>query len=129
MLKCFSNLVIFLSVTYTTFIFPYVYIALQDDSGSGDDADPDTPKRLKRKKIRKIKSEKKLTSETKSAVKAEEERRKRIAEKQKIVRVEFSNNKTKHTKIYSECCDWELGKIDIFSWKFLVFGLLIVHNL
>ena len=40
---------------------------------------------MKRKKIRKLMKNKKLTSTTKQAQKAEEERRKRIAERQKEV--------------------------------------------
>lgn len=48
--------------------------------------DPDTPGGyLKRKKIRKVQGTKKLKEETKAAQKAEEERRKRIEERQKEV--------------------------------------------
>ena len=42
---------------------------------------------MKRKKIRKLMKNKKLTSTTKQAQKAEEERRKRIAERQKEVTI------------------------------------------
>ena len=42
-----------------------------------------------RKHIRKIMTDKKLTEETKTAAKLEEERRKRIAERQKVVSTSF----------------------------------------
>lgn len=48
--------------------------------------DPDTPSGFKkRRKIRKVQGTKKLKEETKAAQKAEEERRKRIEERQKEV--------------------------------------------
>lgn len=49
----------------------------QDGEGSGDKAS--------RKKIRKLMSDRKLADDTKAAAKAEEERRKRVSEKQKKV--------------------------------------------
>ena len=49
----------------------------------GDDLT--SPNGKKRKKIRKVLKDKKLKEETKSAAKAEEERRKRISERQKLV--------------------------------------------
>ncbi|KAJ8297889.1 hypothetical protein KUTeg_024420 [Tegillarca granosa] len=54
------------------------------DEGEGSDEESQTPGGVgKRRKIRKVKSDKKLTDATKEAVKAEEDRRKRIAERQK----------------------------------------------
>ena len=44
-----------------------------------------SPNGKKRKKIRKVLKDKKLKDQTKSAAKAEEERRKRISERQKLV--------------------------------------------
>jgi hypothetical protein len=61
---------------------PFINIfSLQEGDGAEDDEEPGS-----RKKIRKIKSDKKLKDTTKAAAKAEEERRKRISEKQKHVR-------------------------------------------
>ena len=53
---------------------------LSSKEGEEEDGDPSS-----RKKIRKIKSDKKLGDTTKAAARAEEERRKRIAEKQEKV--------------------------------------------
>lgn len=64
------------------------YILCQDDDiGTGDEENADgTPSGyLKRRKIRKVQGVKKLKDETKAAQKAEEERRKRIEERQKEV--------------------------------------------
>jgi len=55
----------------------------KDQSGSG--GEEDTPGGLKRRKIRKILKDKKLSKQTVDAAKAEEERRKRIDERQKLV--------------------------------------------
>jgi len=54
-----------------------------DQSGSG--GEEDTPRGRKRRKIRKILKDKKLSKQTVDAAKAEEERRKRIDERQKLV--------------------------------------------
>jgi len=51
----------------------------------GSDDDLTSPKGKKRKKIHKILGDKKLSKETLDAAKAEEERRQRIAERQKLV--------------------------------------------
>lgn len=66
-----------------------VYQIFQKDVLASDEEmvdDPDTPGGyLKRKKIRKVQGTKKLKEETKAAQKAEEDRRKRIEERQKEV--------------------------------------------
>lgn len=51
----------------------------------GSDEDLNSPQGKKRKKIHKIFGDKKLSKETLDAAKAEEERRQRIAERQKLV--------------------------------------------
>ena len=58
-----------------------------------------SPSGKKRKKIRKVLKDKKLKRETKSAAKAEEERRKRISERQKLV----SFKVIKIKKSYKKC--------------------------
>ena len=55
-----------------------------EDEEDGSDPEGDTPGR-KRRKIRKILKDKKLSKQTVDAAKAEEERRKRIDERQKLV--------------------------------------------
>lgn len=57
-----------------------------DENGSG--LEEDTPGR-KRRKIRKILKDKKLSKQTVDAAKAEEDRRKRIEERQKLVSCNF----------------------------------------
>ncbi|KAM7417838.1 hypothetical protein PAMA_017471 [Pampus argenteus] len=64
-------------------------IKVQDSSSSneksgGDDDDPDGEERKGRKKIRKILKDDKLRTETRDALKEEEERRKRIAEREAL---------------------------------------------
>ncbi|XP_067663405.1 transcriptional regulator ATRX-like isoform X2 [Haliotis asinina] len=54
-----------------------------DVDGSDEDDDGKSPDKSGRKNIRKIKSDKKLTDDTKRARKAEEARRKRVSERQK----------------------------------------------
>ncbi len=56
-------------------------LLVQDEEGASPDG-------KKRKKIRKVLKDKKLKDETKSAAKAEEERRKRIKERQKLVNLQ-----------------------------------------
>lgn len=53
-------------------------------SGEEDDDDPDGDKRKGRKKIRKILKDDKLRTETRDALKEEEDRRKRIAEREAL---------------------------------------------
>jgi len=57
---------------------------VQDENENGSDIEEDTPGR-KRRKIRKILKDKKLSKQTVDAAKAEDERRKRIEERQKLV--------------------------------------------
>lgn len=58
---------------------------MQDESEANESGpEEDTPGR-KRRKIRKILKDKKLSKQTVDAAKAEEERRKRIEERQKLV--------------------------------------------
>ena len=60
-------------------------LCFQDGSGSDSENSDDSPEGKKRKKIRKILKDKKLSNTTLSAARTEEERRKRIAERQKMV--------------------------------------------
>ncbi|KAI0240586.1 Transcriptional regulator ATRX, partial [Lamellibrachia satsuma] len=62
------------------------------------DDDDDNPNTTKRKKIRKILKSKKLSEQTVAATKAEEDRRKRIKERQELVTVEDANSPTKCPK-------------------------------
>ncbi|XP_074504493.1 transcriptional regulator ATRX isoform X2 [Sebastes fasciatus] len=55
-----------------------------DKSGKEDDDDPDAEDRKQRKKIRKILKDDKLRTETRDALKEEEDRRKRIAEREAL---------------------------------------------
>ena len=59
-----------------------------EDEEDGSDQEGDTPGR-KRRKIRKILKDKKLSKRTVDAAKAEEDRRKRIEERQKLVSYNF----------------------------------------
>jgi len=59
---------------------------VQGENEEGEsDAEEDTPGGRKRRKIRKILKDKKLSKQTVDAAKAEEERRKRTEERQKLV--------------------------------------------
>ena len=73
-----------------------------DKSGSGDgDSDDDHPASVKRRKIRKILKDKKLSDQAVAATKAESDRRKRIKERQELyneVTVEDANSPTKCPK-------------------------------
>ncbi|KAM8848753.1 transcriptional regulator ATRX isoform 1-T2 [Synchiropus picturatus] len=55
-----------------------------DEKSGGEDDDPDGEGRKNRKKIRKILKDDKLRTETRDALKEEEERRKRIAEREEL---------------------------------------------
>lgn len=70
----------FLCLNYLA-VFLTILLYLQGESG--DDKNSRGPS--KRKKIRKLISDKKLTDSTKAAAKAEEERRRRVNERQKKV--------------------------------------------
>lgn len=63
----------------------------EEDDEEEDDENEDGSPTKGRKRIRKIKSDKKLADTTIKAVKAEEQRRKRISEKQKVVKYFHQN--------------------------------------
>ena len=64
-----------------------IILQKESDEESDEEEDDMTTPGKKRKHIRKIIKDKKISKEAKDAAKAEEERRKRVKEKQKLVRL------------------------------------------
>jgi len=61
------------------------FYAQDENDENESDGEEDTPGGRKRRKIRKILKDRKLSQQTVDATKAEEDRRKRIDERQKLV--------------------------------------------